>query len=81
VSAAPAALLLAGCGRGSALERTVELAPAGGDGVLHIAATAASCDEDGEHAACHVHQQDWGVPVRIVEGGARQLTLVLSGRP
>ena len=63
------------------LERTVELAPAGGDGVLHIAATAASCDGDSEHAACHVHQQDWGVPVRIVEGGARRLTLVLSGRP
>jgi hypothetical protein len=33
-----------------------ELAPAGGDGLLHIAATAASCDEDSEHAACHVHQ-------------------------
>jgi thiol-disulfide isomerase/thioredoxin len=81
VSAAPGALLLAGGGRGSALERTIELAPAGADGVLHIAATAASCDADSEHPACHVHQQDWGVPVRIVEDGARRLTLVLSGRP
>ena len=52
-----------------------------GDGVLHVAARAASCDEDGgEGAACHMHQQDWGVPVRVVEGGATQLVLPLSGR-
>jgi hypothetical protein len=27
-----------------------------------------------------MHQQDWGVPVRVVDGGARTLTLPLSGR-
>jgi len=36
-------------------------------------------DADSEHAACHVHQQDWGVPVRIVEGGAWQLTWCCPG--
>jgi hypothetical protein len=49
--------------------------------VLHVAARAASCDaQDGEGAACHMHQQDWGVPVRVVEGGATRLVLPLSGR-
>ncbi len=33
----------------------------------------------GEGAACHMHQQDWGVPVRVVEGGADRLVLPLSG--
>ena len=52
-----------------------------GSGVLHVAARAASCDEGaGEGAACHMHQQDWGVPVRVAEGGARRLVLPLSGR-
>jgi hypothetical protein len=51
-----------------------------GDGVLHVAARAASCDEGGgEGAACHMHMQDWGVPVRVVEGGVRELVLPLSG--
>ena len=56
-----------------------------------MAGTAASCDdvtsgtpgEDGMSTtgpACHVHQQDWGIPVRVVEGGTRRLELVLSGR-
>jgi hypothetical protein len=43
---------------------------------------AASCDdaEAGvEFPACHVHQQDWGVPVRLVEGAPAQLTLYLAG--
>lgn len=32
-----------------------------------------------EYPACHVHQQDWGVPVRLAEGGAGRLPLVLAG--
>ena len=40
--------------------------PAVGEGVLHVAARAASCDVEGENAACHIHQQDWGVPIRIL---------------
>jgi hypothetical protein len=81
VEATPPALVKDGDGRGTDLTRTVVLDATVGDGVLHVAARAASCDEEGgEGAACHMHQQDWGVPVRIVEGGATQLVLPLSGR-
>ncbi len=95
VEATPPGLLKAGEGRGTDLTRTLVLDAHVGDGVLHVAARAASCDETGETsgnggngddegadagAACHMHQQDWGVPVRIVEGGATRLELPLSGR-
>jgi thiol-disulfide isomerase/thioredoxin len=81
VEATPPGLLRSGSGRGSHLTRTLVLDPAVGDGVLHVAARAASCDaEAGEGAACHMHQQDWGVPVRVVAGGAVRLLLPLSGR-
>ncbi len=81
VEATPAALLKAGDGRGTDLTRTLVLDATVGDGVLHIAARAASCDaHGGEGAACHMHQQDWGVPVRVVDGGVRELVLPLSGR-
>ena len=80
VEATPAALLKAGDGRGTDLTRTLVLDATVGDGVLHIAARAASCDAGGgEGAACHMHQQDWGVPVRVVDGGASELVLPLSG--
>ncbi|HEX6249214.1 MAG TPA: NHL domain-containing thioredoxin family protein [Nocardioidaceae bacterium] len=80
VSATPAALLKAGEGRSTGLTRTLVLDPAVGDGVLHVAARAASCDaHGGEGAACHMHQQDWGVPVRVDDDGARRLVLPLSG--
>ena len=54
------------------------------EGVLHVAAFAASCDEtdgaDGvEFPACHVHQQDWGIPVRVTADGAGDLALYLRG--
>ena len=81
VEATPPGLLKSGDGRGTDLARTVTVDAAVGSGVLHVAARAASCDEGaGEGAACHMHQQDWGVPVRIVEGGATRLVLPLSGR-
>ncbi|MGW7605959.1 thioredoxin-like domain-containing protein [Streptomyces sp. NPDC054766] len=81
VSATPPGLLLAGEGAGTDLSRTVELDPAVTEGVLHVSAMAASCDDDPatEYPACHVHQQDWGVPVRLTEGGADRLPLVLAG--
>jgi hypothetical protein len=81
VSATPPELLLAGEGAGTDLSRTVELNPAVPEGVLHVSAMAASCDDDpdNEYPACHVHQQDWGVPVRLSEGGADRLPLVLAG--
>ncbi|MGZ4495356.1 MAG: NHL domain-containing thioredoxin family protein [Nocardioides sp.] len=81
VSATPSALLLEGEGRGTDLTRTLRIDPQVGDGVLHVAARAASCDaHGGEGAACHMHQQDWGVPVRVTEGGTTSLVLPLSAR-
>ena len=81
VSATPPALLADGEGRGTSLVRTVRIDPAVGDGVLHVAARAASCDAHaGEGAACHLHQQDWGVPIRVTPDGESQLVLPLSGR-
>ncbi len=88
VSASPPELLVAGAGAGPDLSRPLVLAdPATGspaEGVLHVSARAASCDEPGgpgaaEFPACHVHQQDWGVPVRVVGGAAPTLVLVLAG--
>ncbi|MFD4786365.1 NHL domain-containing thioredoxin family protein [Streptomyces sp. NPDC058459] len=81
VSATPPELLLKGEGADSDLSRELELDPAVPEGVLHVSAMAASCDDDpaNEYPACHVHQQDWGVPVRLVEGAAHRLPLVLAG--
>ncbi|MET7676033.1 thioredoxin-like domain-containing protein [Streptomyces seoulensis] len=81
VSATPPELLLKGEGADSDLSRELELDPAVTEGVLHVSAMAASCDDDpaNEYPACHVHQQDWGVPVRLVEGAADRLPLVLAG--
>ncbi len=70
VSSTPPELLLKGEGADSDLSRELELNPAVAQGVLHVSAMAASCDDDpAEYPACHVHQQDWGVPVRLAEGG------------
>ncbi|MCT9113129.1 NHL domain-containing thioredoxin family protein [Streptomyces mirabilis] len=90
VSSTPPELLLTGEGAGTDLFRALELNPAVTEGVLHVSAMAASCDDDpaggtsrsktgGEYPACHVHQQDWGVPVRLTEGGTDRLPLVLAG--
>ncbi|WP_338671367.1 NHL domain-containing thioredoxin family protein [Streptomyces sp. SCSIO 30461] len=81
VSSTPPELLSAGDGAGTDLFRDVELNPEVAEGVLHVSAMAASCDDDpaNEYPACHVHQQDWGVPVRVAPGGAARLPLVLAG--
>ncbi|MFD4523730.1 NHL domain-containing thioredoxin family protein [Streptomyces sp. NPDC058470] len=81
VSSTPPELLMVGEGAGTALSRALELNPAVTEGVLHVSAMAASCDDDpaNEYPACHVHQQDWGVPVRLIEGGTDRLPLVLAG--
>ena len=78
VSASPTSLLLAGDGASTQLSRDLVLAESG-EGVLHVSAMGASCDTDAEFAACHVHQQDWGIPVRIVAGAPSTLTLMLRG--
>ncbi|MEV8565829.1 NHL domain-containing thioredoxin family protein [Streptomyces sp. NPDC051322] len=81
VSSTPPELLAAGGGAGTDLFRDLELDPAVTEGVLHVSAMAASCDDDpdNEYPACHVHQQDWGVPVRVTEEGTPRLPLVLAG--
>ncbi|MFE2165851.1 NHL domain-containing thioredoxin family protein [Streptomyces sp. NPDC059447] len=81
VSSTPPELLAAGEGAGTDLFRELALNPDVTEGVLHVSAMAASCDDDpeNEYPACHVHQQDWGVPVRVTAGGAVRLPLVLAG--
>ncbi|WP_030193162.1 NHL domain-containing thioredoxin family protein [Streptomyces sp. NRRL S-87] len=81
VSSTPPELLAAGEGAGTDLFRELVLAEGVAEGVLHVSAMAASCDDDpdNEYPACHVHQQDWGVPVKVVAGGAGRLPLVLAG--
>ncbi|MCW2680276.1 MAG: repeat containing protein [Frankiales bacterium] len=77
VSSSPPELLVEGGGAGTGLSRSLVLS--GEQGVLHVAATAASCDEGVDHPACHITQQDWGIPVRLVEGAPPHLGLVLRG--
>jgi len=89
VSATPPELLTSGSGSGAELLRDITFADprTSGvtEGVLHVSARAASCDDPNapgaaEFPACHVHQQDWGVPVRIVStGGACEVVLPLAG--
>lgn len=81
VSSTPPELLAGGEGAGTDLSRELVLADGVTEGVLHVSAMAASCDDDpaNEYPACHVHQQDWGVPVRVADGGATRLPLVLAG--
>jgi thiol-disulfide isomerase/thioredoxin len=79
VTATPAALLRSGEGTSTELVRRLEVDPSVGDGVLHVTASAASCDVDtGEGAACHLHQQDWGIPVVVRADADRRLDLALG---
>ena len=86
ISSTPPELLVAGGGTSVGLLRTLELAEGIPEGVLHITARAAACDgpenEDGEipdHAACHLYQQDWGIPVLLTDDGDTELVLDLRG--
>ncbi len=70
ISSSPEELLLDGEGTSTGLVRTLRINPDIAEGVLHITARAASCDgEKGQpipdHAACHLYQQDWGIPVTV----------------
>ncbi|MGW8888507.1 NHL domain-containing thioredoxin family protein [Streptomyces sp. NPDC055749] len=81
VSSTPPELLAEGTGPGTDLFRDLVLADGVAEGVLHVSAMAASCDDDpeNEYPACHVHQQDWGVPLRVTAEGVSRLPLVLAG--
>ncbi|MGN7252290.1 NHL domain-containing thioredoxin family protein [Arthrobacter sp. SAFR-014] len=86
ISSTPPELLVSGGGTSVGLLRTLELASDVPEGVLHITARAAACDgpetEDGEipdHAACHLYQQDWGIPVVLQADGDTDLVLDLRG--
>jgi len=86
ISSTPPELLVAGGGTSVGLLRTLELASDVPEGVLHITARAAACDgpetADGEipdHAACHLYQQDWGIPVVLQADGDTELVLDLRG--
>ncbi|CAI3805004.1 NHL domain-containing thioredoxin family protein [Pseudarthrobacter sp. MM222] len=86
ISSTPPELLLSGGGTSVGLLRTLELASDIAEGVLHITARAAACDgpedADGEipdHAACHLYQQDWGIPVLLQADGDSELVLDLRG--
>ena len=70
---------MSGGGTSSELEREIELDPNYSEGVIHVSARAASCDADPsvEFPACHMHQQDWGVPITLTEEGTRALILSL----
>lgn len=79
VSATPPGLLLDGAGSAPGLRRALHLASGIPAGTLHVSVQAAACDEEGEHAACHLYQQDWGIPVTVSEGGPPELVLDLRG--
>jgi thiol-disulfide isomerase/thioredoxin len=77
VDASPPALLRAGSGAGTDLTRSIDIANDVQTGVLHVTVTAATCDDDTDHAACHLHQQDWGISVRVSNDGTDHLDLML----
>lgn len=86
ISSTPPELLVSGGGTSVGLLRTLELSADVSEGVLHITARAAACDgpetDDGEipdHAACHLYQQDWGIPVVLQADGDTELVLDLRG--
>jgi len=85
VSSTPPELLKSGSGSGPELFRELRLADLRdlgiSTGVLHVSVRAASCDsgESAEFPACHVHQQDWGVPILLSDEGVNELSLMLAG--
>ncbi|MEO7235568.1 MAG: NHL domain-containing thioredoxin family protein [Lapillicoccus sp.] len=79
VSASPPELLLSGGGTQEGLTRALTLAPGIPAGTLHVSVRAAACDVAGENPACHLFQQDWGIPVTLVSDGPSRLELDLRG--
>ncbi|KAA9395370.1 redoxin domain-containing protein [Kocuria coralli] len=84
ISTSPAGALAGGDGTAQGLTRELVLAEGVTEGVLHVTARAAACDgepggEIPDHAACHLYQQDWGIPFTVTDGADDSLTLELRG--
>jgi thiol-disulfide isomerase/thioredoxin len=85
ISASPVELITDGSGSYLDLSKSLEIADLRSrgitTGVLHISVRAASCDDDPaiEFPACHIHQQDWGVPISLDDEGDSTLNLFLAG--
>ncbi|MDN6666206.1 MAG: redoxin domain-containing protein [Brevibacterium sp.] len=84
VSSTPPELIVSGSGGAEGLSRDIVINSEFEAGVLHVTARAAACDGEpgGEiplHAACHLYQQDWGIPVDLVATAPAELTLDLRG--
>lgn len=85
VSSSPEAFLREGAGKGEGLTRRLVIDASVGSAILHVSVRAASCDGDPvtgevpEHAACHLFQQDWGIPLVITSDGPARLELDLRG--
>lgn len=84
VSSTPPELIVSGGGGAEGLSRDIVIDPEFTSGVLHVTARAAACDGEpgGEiplHAACHLYQQDWGIPIELSEAAPAVLDLDLRG--
>lgn len=84
ISSTPEDFILEGAGTAQGLTRDLVLNPEIKNAVLHITARAAACDgepggEIPDHAACHLYQQDWGLPVVVTGDGESELVLDLRG--
>ncbi|MCF8539635.1 MAG: NHL domain-containing thioredoxin family protein, partial [Candidatus Nanopelagicales bacterium] len=79
INSSPPELIISGSGPSAELTREIVINGDLREGVLHVSAKGASCDVGNDHAACHIHQQDWGVPVRVSAQGTSSINLVLSG--
>lgn len=85
ISSTPENFIVEGAGTSQGLTRSLTLNPEVKDAVLHITARAAACDgepggEIPDHAACHLYQQDWGIPVVVTSDDSDESELVLDLR-
>jgi hypothetical protein len=78
VGSTPPELIIQGSGTGTELTRELRINPDISHGILHVAAKGASCDTDADHGVCHMHQQDWGVLVKVTSLGSSDVQLILS---
>lgn len=85
VSSTPEEFIVEGAGTSQGLTRSLKLNPEITEAVLHITARAAACDgepggEIPDHAACHLYQQDWGIPVKVTGNASDETELTLDLR-